>query len=369
MVKLYAGLLSRDDDVKTLVKGLWTINRPLALRLTTEVKASSAEILQPLIEQEEGNQGKLLLIDSLEQSLPLVVEAERQTLVQETLRIMLLECGERDCQVIYRAQTLLEKMGLRPLNPGGVIYELLDLAHAAERQEAFLNDPDNCFEWIKVQGGAFRMGDDHHRDDERPAHQVKVDSFLMAKHPVTNRMLASFPLGKKYPNYGGDNHPAVGNTWFEAYYCALWLGVRLPTEAEWESAARGGKNARQTQYYFGDNPKDLTNHAWFGEGDKPHAHAVDEVNPHTGKENLNPLGLANMHGNVYDWCADWYDANYYNNNQNDNPKGPERGPYRVVRGGSWDDGAQACRSAYRSIRTSDDRSSNVGFRLARSVNP
>jgi formylglycine-generating enzyme required for sulfatase activity len=367
VVRLYAGLLPRDEDVKVLIRGLWTINRPLALRVTTEVRIPAAEIIQPLIAEEEGNQGKLLLIDSLEQSLPLVAESERQNLVQETLRIMLLECAERDCEVIFHAQALLDKMGLKPLQPGGLIYGLLDLANAAARQEELVADPLNCFEWIQVEGDSFWMGDDHHGDDEKPAHRVKVDSFYMAKHPVTNRLLANFPLGAKYPNYGGDSHPAVGNNWWEAYYFALWLDARLPTEAEWEYAARGGKLARRTQYYFGDNPVDLADHAWFGEPDKPFAHAVDEINPRNGKENLNPLGLANVLGNVWEWCSDWYGANYYRSSSEENPKGPETGSYRVMRGGSWFSVAQDCRSAVRVINMPGGRIFNVGFRLSRFV--
>jgi formylglycine-generating enzyme required for sulfatase activity len=369
VVRLYAGLLPRGDDVKALFRGLWTINRPLALRATTEVRIPAAEIIQPLIAEEEGNQGKLLLIDFLEQSLPLVAESERQSLVQETLRIMLLECKERDCEVIFHAQTLLEKMGLKPLQPGGVIYELLDLANATVRQNELLADPLNCLEWIQVEGGSYWMGDDHHENDEKPAHKVKLDSFFMAKHPVTNRLLADFPIGEKYPNYGGDSHPAVGNTWWEAYYFALWLDARLPTEAEWEYAARGGKRIgrKRTQYYFGDEAEDLADHAWFGDPSKPFAHAVDEVNPRTGKENLNPLGLANMLGNVWERCSDWYYANYYQSSPKENPKGPETGSYRVVRGGSWLIDARLCRSAVRDYSAPDSRGLYVGFRLSRSV--
>jgi formylglycine-generating enzyme required for sulfatase activity len=367
VVRLYAGLLPGDEDVKDLIRGLWTINRPLALRATTEVRRPAAEIIQPLIVEEEGNQGKLLLIDSLEQSLPLVAESERQILVQETLGIMLLKCEERDCEVIFHAQRLLEKMGLKPLQPGGVIYELLDLGNAAARQQKLLNDPLNCFEWIQIQGGTFSMGDDNHGKDERPAHPVKVDSFCMAKHPVTNRLLADFPFGEKYPNYGGESHPAIGNTWWEAYYFALWLDARLPTEAEWEYAARGGKAAKHTQYYFGDNPEGLADHAWFGEPNKPTAHAVDEINPRTGKTNLNPLGLANMLGNVWEWCSDWDEANYYRRSMEENPQGPETGSDRVVRGGSWYYGARGCRSATRYDYRPDDRDSDVGFRLSGSV--
>ena len=367
VIRLYAGLLSGDDDVKDLVNGLWTINRPLALRVTTETKASASEIIKPLIRRTDGNQGKILLIDSLEQSLPLVRESERRGLVQETLNIMLLECEECDCEVIYHAQTLLEKAGLKPLNPGGIIYELLDLSNAAGRQEKFLNDPDNHFEWIEVEEGTFLMGDDNRKDDERPAHEVTVNSFLMAKHPVTNRMLSQFPLGKKYSDYGGDSNPAVGNTWFEAYYCSLWLDARLPTEAEREYAARGGNNALQTQYYFGDNTEDLSDHAWFGESEKECSHAVDEINPRTGRENLNPVGLVNMHGNVYDWCADWYGAGYYEKSPKENPKGPDKGHSRVIRGGSWSNDARICRSAVRYNRGPVSRYSYVGFRLSRSV--
>jgi formylglycine-generating enzyme required for sulfatase activity len=367
VVRLYAGLLPRDDDVKSLIKGLWTINRPLALRATTEVRIPAAEIIQPLIEQEEGNQGKLLLIDSLEQSLPLVAKSERQNLVQETLRIMLLECAEQDCEVIFHAQVLLEKMGLKPLQPRGVIYELLDLANAATRQKELMADPLNCFEWIKVQGDIFWMGDDHNNENEKPAHRVKLDSFYMAKHPVTNRLLSNFPLGVKYPNYGGNSHPAVSNNWWEAYYFALWVDARLPTEAEWEYAARGGKLDRRTQYYFGDNPKDLADHAWFGDPDKPFAHAVDKINPRTGKENLNPLGLANVLGNAYEWCSDWYHANYYQSSPEENPQGPETGSDRVIRGGSWRFDAQNCRSALRYRITPEFRHNFVSFRLARSV--
>ncbi len=158
VVRLYAGLLQNDDKVVELVNGLWNLNRPLALRVTTEVKTPAAELLKPLIEQEEGNQSKLLLIDGLEQSLRLISATEQQKLVQETLDILLIKCEERDCEVIYHAQELLEKIGLQPLQPGGLIYELFDLAHAVERQQKLLADPANHFEWIEVEGGEFLDG-------------------------------------------------------------------------------------------------------------------------------------------------------------------------------------------------------------------
>lgn len=368
VVRLYAGLLPEGEKVEKLVHGLWQINRPLALRATTELATSAAELLQPLIAQEASNQGKLLLIEALEQSLPLLQDARaRRPLVEETLDILLIGCDEKDCEVIYHAQRLLEKVGLQPLAPGGLLYRLFELEHAAARQQALLNDPANHFAWIDVPGGRFWMGDDEHETDEKPAHQVELHSFRLAKHPVTNRMLAGFRFGQKFPNYGGDSNPAIGNTWYEAYYFCLWIGARLPSEAEWEYAARGGPEARRTQYYFGDEVDELANHAWFGDSSRRVAHAVDEHNPRTGRENLNPLGLANMLGNVREWCADWYGADYYKDSPAQNPPGPENGSLKVLRGGSWYNDPNNLRCADRDWNNPTDRSSYSGFRCAQDV--
>ncbi|NUO83913.1 SUMF1/EgtB/PvdO family nonheme iron enzyme, partial [candidate division KSB1 bacterium] len=365
VVRLYAGLLQNDEAVAALVNGLWNLNRPLALRVTTEVKTPAAELLKPLIEEEQGNQGKLLLIDGLEQSLHLISPTERPKLARETLDILLIKCEERDCEVIYHAQELLEKLDMQPLQPGGLIYELFDLAHASERQQKFLADPANHFEWIEVKGGEFWMGDDEHRGDEKPAHRVKVDSFRMAKHPVTVRMLVDFKFASHYDE--DENLPATGNTWYEAYYFALWIDGRLPTEAEWEYAARGGKKAKRTQYYFDGAVEELPNHAWFGESGRELAHAVDEINPRTGKENLNPLGLANILGNVWEWCADWYNGSYYQNSPQSNPKGPTQGTRRMLRGGAWGGIAGYLRCAYRDRNYPAVRNAGVGFRCAQDV--
>lgn len=366
VVRLYAGLLNSHEKVESLVNGLWNTNRPLALRVTTEVSAPAKELIEPLIEREEGNRGKLLLIDSLAQSLPLIAEHQRAKLVEETLSILLIDCQERDCEVIYYAQELLEKLGLQPLQPGGLIYELLDLKNAAQRQRQLLADPANHFQWIEVEGGIFWMGDDEHKENEKPARRVRVEGFRMAKHPVTNRLLSGFPFGAKFPNYGGESHPAIGNIWWEAYYFARWVDARLPSEAEWEYAARGGKKARRSQYYFGDDEKELPQHAWFGESGRPHAHAVDEANPRSGKENLNPLGLANMLGNVWEWCQDWYGAYPAPEKEDEiieNPVGPKTGENKVLRGGSFANSAELLRCARRSSNQADYRNGDYAFRL------
>ena len=364
VVRLYAGLLEEDAGIRELVRGLWDINRPLALRVTTEVETPAAEMLQPLIESEAGNQGKLLLIEALAQSLPLILdERMRQPLVEETLRIMLIECQETDCEVIYYAQQVLERQNLQPLAKGGLIYELFDLGNAQQRQKKLLADPKNHFQWIEVKGGDFLMGDDEHESDEKPAHRVRVKSFRMMQHPVTNRMQREFKFGERY-NHGGDDCPAIGNTWWEAYYFALWLGCRLPTEAEWEYAARGGNKRLKDgmQYYFDGGAEELPKHAWFGQQGRGRAHEVDKPNALTGKENLNPLGLANMLGNVWEWCADWYDGSYYSNSPEIDPPGPESGTQRVLRGGAYDGAANGLRCACRDGDLPTIRGGNVGFR-------
>lgn len=368
VVRLYAGLLQDHKNVVELVNGLWNLNRPLALRVTTEVKTPALELLKPLIDQEEGNQSKLLLIDSLEQSLHLIAPTEQQKLVQETLDILLIKCEERNCEVIYHAQDLLEKLGMQPLQPGGLIYALFDLEHAAERQQKLLRDPANHFEWIEVEGGEFWMGDDEQEDNEKPAHRVLVDDFRMAKHPVTNLLLSCFPFGEKYSNFGGKDHPAVAITWWEAYYFALWIDATLPTEAEWEYAARGGKYAQRAQYFFGNSIEELSNYAWFGEKSRSYPHAVNEINSRSSKENLNPLGLANMLGNVLEWCLDWY-ARFPSigmaEETIENPIGPAAGKYKCARGGSFRSLPTAVRCAHRGFNLAPgDRTYDfVGFRL------
>jgi hypothetical protein len=153
VIRLYAGLLKDYNKESELINNLWKINRPLALRVTTETRTSAKDLIKPLLEREESNQARLLLIESLEQSLPLISRNEWQKLVHETFSVLFFECEEHDYEVIFHAQELLDKLNLHPLEPGGLIYKFLDLQHAAKRQQNFLNASQNYFEWIEVEGG------------------------------------------------------------------------------------------------------------------------------------------------------------------------------------------------------------------------
>ncbi len=129
---------------------------------------------------------------------------------------------------------------------------------------------------------------------------------------------------------------------------------RLPTEAEWEYACRGGTT---TRYYFGDSSDELGEYAWYSGNSERRTHSVGQKRP-------NAWGLYDLHGNVWEWCSDWYSGDYYANSPLEDPTGPESGSIRVYRGGSWDFTARSCRSAYRYGYWPGYRLHYLGFRVA-----
>jgi formylglycine-generating enzyme required for sulfatase activity len=133
-------------------------------------------------------------------------------------------------------------------------------------------------------------------------------------------------------------------------------GYRLPTEAEWEYACRAGPEG-QGRYTFGDADEGLGDHAWFDGNSGGVTHPVGQKRP-------NRFGLFDMHGNVWEWCQDWYDTDYYKHSPTDDPRGRDEASSRVIRGGSWDYDPRYCRPAYRYWNAPDDRSSHLSFRLA-----
>jgi iron(II)-dependent oxidoreductase len=221
-------------------------------------------------------------------------------------------------------------------------------------------------ELILIPGGEFVMGSDA-ETDHKPAHTVLVDSFYMDKYEVTNAQYERFctETGRKLPEFWGvkelrcgpdfPNHPVNYVTWRDAKEYAEWRGLRLPTEAEWEYAARGGK--ADQRYPNGDElTEEDANYGNMHGGTLP----VVRYPP-------NGYGLFDMAGNIGEWVADWYDPDYYGNSPGDNPTGPEDGKYKVVRGGGWHSGSY-CNRVYRRLgllRYWVDV--NVGFRCAGDV--
>jgi formylglycine-generating enzyme required for sulfatase activity len=227
------------------------------------------------------------------------------------------------------------------------------------------------YELVKIQGGVFLMGspesEDGRYDFEEPLHEVHVPGFYMGRSPVTNEEYGVF-LNKnsdmREPEYWADRRfnqprqPVVGVSWEDAEQYAAWAGLRLPTEAEWEYACRANT---LTRYYTGNQKNDLDRAGWYGENSDGRLHPVGEKEP-------NGFGLYDMHGNVYEWVEDDLHTNY-NGAPTDGRAwiNKPRGSLRVLRGGSWDFGAQNCRSAFRDFDSPDYRNYSLGFRLSRSL--
>jgi formylglycine-generating enzyme required for sulfatase activity len=229
-----------------------------------------------------------------------------------------------------------------------------------------LTDADlRPYNMVRVRGGTFTMGCTKEQgkycfDWEKPAHQVTVSDFYIGKYEVTQKewreVMGSNPSGLAFK--GCDNCPVEQVSWNDVQQFLAKLNAktgktyRLPTEAEWEYAARGGSSSLGYKY-AGSKREDEV--AWYYSNSGSKTHPV-------GQKKANELGLYDMSGNVYEWCADWY-GNYPSMAQN-NPKGPSTGTNRVLRGGSWKYNAPIfCRSAYRGYDSPVSRHDNVGFRL------
>ena len=210
----------------------------------------------------------------------------------------------------------------------------------------------------RVEGGTFQMGstDNEAYDDEKPVHSVTLSPFYMGETEVTQALWKAV-MGTNPSHWEGDNLPVERVSWDDCQEFIRKLNqltgkdFRLPTEAEWEYAARGGKRSNGYKY-AGSNS--LGSVAWYADNSDRKTHAVKGKSP-------NELGLYDMSGNVWEWCGDWY-GNYGSGSQT-NPKGAGSGSCRVLRGGSWGIIAGGCRVSNRFSRDPGYRGLNVGFRL------
>jgi len=221
--------------------------------------------------------------------------------------------------------------------------------------------------WAPIPSGWFGMGSDRGQDNERPRHQVWVDAFYLAERQVTNREYAIFleasgvrpPPMWSDPNFSDPSQPVVAVSWFDAVLYCEWLGratgrrCRLPTEAEWERAARGG--VEDKSFPWGDEPPQSRpgySNRWQS-GPEP-----------VGQSPPNAFGVYDICENVHEWCSDWYQANYYAIAPERNPRGPESGSRRSSRGGSWRHHIKIARCAARSSIPPGFEYADYGFRVA-----
>lgn len=232
---------------------------------------------------------------------------------------------------------------------------------AAQRRQRELSKLEKNM--VYVQGGTFTMGaradDSEAYDNEKPVHQVTLSSYYICKYEVTQSLWKAV-MGSNPSYFKGDNLPVENVSWNDCQEFISKLNAltgqhyRLPTEAEWEFAARGGNSSCGYKYSGSSTLSDV---AWYNPNSGQNTHPV-------GTKSHNELGLYDMSGNVDEWCSDWYGI--YNSSAQTNPSGPWRGGYRVYRGGSWCSTATDCRSAYRNFYTRDGGLRTLGLRLVRS---
>ncbi len=225
-------------------------------------------------------------------------------------------------------------------------------------------------EMITIPGGRFLMGCDRGAASERPVHQVWVDGFAIARYALTNRLYRVFieeagrpsPQGFEDERFNHPDQPVTSVSWFDAVAYCEWLSARagkpfrLPTEAEWERAARGGLEGRL--YTWGDSLPE----------DQPRYSELWRTGPErAGGRPPNGFGLYDISENVHEWCSDWFDADYYGVSPERNPQGPASGRRRASRGGSWRHQIKITRVAARSSIPPEFKYGDYGFRPAMSL--
>lgn len=243
---------------------------------------------------------------------------------------------------------------------------------------------------VFVEGGSFKMGSESGESDGKPVHTVELSDFYISKYEVTNaeyakflnaygsaevkqgehkgqRMIAEDVWGIKEAGNtfkaqsGYENHPVVRVTWYGANEYCKFYNARLPTEAQWEYAARGGKKSKGYKYSGSDGIKAV---AWYDGNSGALGRSRKNYGTHAvGGKQANELGLYDMTGNVWEWCSDWYSSTYYSGSPTKNPENTTKATYCVIRGGSWLYYAEDCRSANRNGHAPSHYNYIIGFRV------
>ncbi|MBM3327433.1 MAG: formylglycine-generating enzyme family protein [Calditrichaeota bacterium] len=233
-----------------------------------------------------------------------------------------------------------------------------DRVIASEAKQSPL--PEMTF--VLIPGGSFLMGSNDGDSDEKPVHRVEVKAFYIMTTEVTQRMWQAI-MGDNPSYFKGDDLPVECVSWNDCQEFIKKLnqrdpgkGYRLPSEAEWEYACRAGTT---TKYYTGDSESDLARTGWYDGNSGSKTHPVGQKQP-------NAWGLYDMHGNVWEWCEDWYHDSYNGAPGDGRAWTSPAGTYRVLRGGSWPYFDCACRSASRIWDEPAERNLNYGFRVVRS---
>ncbi len=235
---------------------------------------------------------------------------------------------------------------------------------------------------IFVKGGTFQMGSNNGNDNEKPVHSVTISDFYIGKYEVTQKEWKEI-MGNNPSKWKDDDLPVERVSWYDAVeFCNKKSdkegltrcytgsgkntkcnfsanGYRLPTEAEWEYAARGGVKTQNTASHKYSGSNNIDEVAWYSSNSNSKTHSV-------GTKQANELGIYDMSGNVWELCNDWYDKKYYSKSPRNNPQGASSGKYRVLRGGCWLNGDHDCRNANRHVEGPGSRHyAGGGFRISK----
>lgn len=325
-------------------------------------------------------------------ALALKMTAERLKDIRNSMTIVLITDGKMDCEgdLIKTAREIKEKydysivfhvIGLNPAREDRM--RLYRVAYAGYGKYHNIKNKDNIKEVIKsiteslnnpevhnpkvvnlndmvlIPAGEFIMGSGLPigNPNERPAHSVYLDAFYIDKYEVTQKQYKEV-MGENPSFWIGSDLPVECVTWFEAKEYCEKVGKRLPTEAEWEKAAKGGRN----DIWAGtSNVENLAEYAWCDD-----TNAQGRTHP-VGLKKPNGYGIYDMSGNVQEWIADWFNSGYYKISPKDNPKGPDKGVFKILRGGDWDHHKYEIRTSNRYVKTGDVRYGDNGFRCAKSA--
>jgi formylglycine-generating enzyme required for sulfatase activity len=283
-------------------------------------------------------------------------------------------------------QTLaLDRQGLPVCRDNGLLAHAVAIVAQTQNEDAiteilvdgFFGGSQERFEeniapqMLIIHGRTFEMGtpgaESKHYCGESPSHLVELSPYAIAHHSVTNELFSRFDRTRMDIPARDRQKPVVNVTWYEAFIFALWMGCRLPTEAEWEFACGAGS----TWDWCCADERRLPHHAWYSENARGEVRTVGTREP-------NALGLFDLHGNVWEWCLDIYDADYYRASPPIDPVcivpgwpgGAHKGVrHNVCRGGSVHALAEMCRTRYRLHEPADFSAADLGFRLAAGVTP
>ena len=355
-IRLYAAQIASITEGTPFIKQLWEKDRALALRCYPDMdKVVEPELIKNLLHQAKVEE-RVELVKGLPEKI-----SEPDKIVETLAELFRWETNG---EVIYWGAQILEE---KKDTPGAmdIVRQKLDEGAQQRYEEHLAKD------MVHIAAGTFKMGspkNEAERVDDETQHQVNVRNFLISRYQITNRLYELFDPNhrSRRDQYSDqDNEPVIYVNWYEAVMFCRWLGCRLPTEAEWEYACRAGTT---TPFNTGDN---LTTEQANYDGNYPYKNYpkgkyLQKTTP-VGSYPTNTWGLYDMHGNVWEWCQDWYGEKYYDECKKkgivENPPGPETGSLRVLRGGNWLNFARDCRSAFRSHAGPADRDDDIGFRL------